>query len=119
MWYSSYVPIRVEVKTIRPSGNSAGSISWNGPRVKRSTQEQRKESGLITRSVEIVAARINEILTATNEQSKQGAQITEALQVFRDVTHRSNQRGEEMRAGLDELSERAEALEQAIGRFRL
>ncbi|OHB85971.1 MAG: hypothetical protein A2V98_09355 [Planctomycetes bacterium RBG_16_64_12] len=36
LWYSSKLPMRVEVNTIRPSGSSAGSISWNGPSVSRS-----------------------------------------------------------------------------------
>jgi len=90
-----------------------------GQRVKRSTQEQSKESGLITQSVEIIAARIQEILSATTEQSKQGDQIAQALQVFREVTHESNRRSEEMRTSLEDLSERSQDLEQEIGRFRL
>jgi methyl-accepting chemotaxis protein len=90
-----------------------------GQRVKRSTQEQSKESRLITQSVEIIAARIQEILRATTEQSKQGDQIAQALQVFREVTHESNRRSEEMRTSLEELSSRSEGLEQEIGRFRL
>jgi methyl-accepting chemotaxis protein len=90
-----------------------------GQRVKRSTQEQSKESGLITQSVEIIAARIQEILRSTTEQSKQGDQIAQALQVFREVTHESNRRSDEMRTSLEELSDRSHDLEQEIGRFRL
>ena len=33
LWYSSNVPIRVEVNARRPSGNSTGSMSWNAPEV--------------------------------------------------------------------------------------
>ncbi|MBW2694966.1 MAG: methyl-accepting chemotaxis protein [Deltaproteobacteria bacterium] len=90
-----------------------------GQRVKRSTQEQRKESGLITQSVEVVAARIQQILEATTDQSKQGEQILEALQVFREVMQKSNVRGEELRTSLTDLSERSHVLEEEIGRFRL
>jgi methyl-accepting chemotaxis protein len=90
-----------------------------GQQVKRSTQEQRKESELITRSVEVVAARIQLILEATTDQSKQGNQILEALQVFREVTQKSSERGEELRASLADLSERSDALDEEIGRFRL
>jgi methyl-accepting chemotaxis protein len=90
-----------------------------GQRVKRSTQEQRKESRLISQSVEIVAARINEILEASTTQTKQGEQIHEALQVFRDVTRKSNERSNEMQRSLEDLSERSRVLEEEIGRFRL
>jgi methyl-accepting chemotaxis protein len=90
-----------------------------GQRVKLSIQEQRKESSLISQSVEVVAARIQQILEATNEQSKQGDQILAALQVFRDVTHQSTSRSEEMRQRLEELAERSGALEEEIGRFRV
>jgi methyl-accepting chemotaxis protein len=89
-----------------------------GQRVKRSTQEQRKESGLITQSVEVVAARIQQILEATKDQSKQGEQILEALQVFREVTQQSSERGEQLRNSLADLSNRSQILEQEIGRFR-
>ncbi len=90
-----------------------------GQQVKQSTQEQSKESRLISQSAEVVAARINQILEATNEQSAQGAQILQALQVFREVTHQSKRRGEEIRTGLEELSERSRILEEEIGRFQL
>ena len=90
-----------------------------GQQVKRSTEEQRKESSLINQSVEVVASRIKQIFAATREQKKQGDQILDALDVFREVTHQSEQRRGEMQTSLDDLSERSRGLEQEIGRFEL
>ena len=88
-----------------------------GQQVQHSTQEQRNESRLIMRSVEVVVERIQNILTATVEQKKEGDHIVGALDVFQEVTLQSNQRGDEMRDNLIELSKRSADLEEEIGHF--
>ncbi len=90
-----------------------------GLEVKNAAQEQRRESSLITQSVEIVASRIKEISVETKDQSKRADLIQEALQVFRDVTVASTRRAEQTKSTVSELSERAQSLEEEIGRFRL
>jgi len=90
-----------------------------GLEVKNAAQEQRRESSLITQSVEIVASRIKEISVETKGQSKRADLIQGALQVFRDVTVGSTRRAEQMKTTVGELSDRAEGLEEEIGRFQL
>jgi methyl-accepting chemotaxis protein len=90
-----------------------------GLEVKNAAQEQRRESSLITQSVEIVASRIKEISIETKDQSKRADLIQEALQVFRDVTVGSARRAEQTKQTVAELSERAQGLEEEIGRFQL
>jgi len=90
-----------------------------GQRIKLSTQEQRKESEHITKSVEVVASRIEQILASTKEQAKQGDQILQAIQVFREAVGESNHRRTGMQESLGELSERARVLDEEVGRFRI
>ena len=90
-----------------------------GLEVKNAAQEQRRESSLITRSVEVVAARINEILVETQGQSKRADQIQEALQIFREVTVQSTQRAAQANETVSDLSAHAQRLEEEIDRFRL
>jgi methyl-accepting chemotaxis protein len=89
-----------------------------GYEVKRAAQHQRRESGLITESVEIVASRIREISVETKDQSKGADQIREALQVFREITLRSASRAEQTKATVSELNDHAQGLEEEVGRFR-
>ena len=53
-----------------------------GLEVKNFAQEQRRDSSLIPRSVDIVAERIKEISLETKDQSRRADQIQEALEVF-------------------------------------
>lgn len=89
-----------------------------GLEVKNAAQEQRRESGLITQSVEIVAAKIKEISVETKDQSKRADQIQEALQVFREVTVQTTRRAEETAETVNDLSAHAKELEEEIGRFQ-
>jgi methyl-accepting chemotaxis protein len=86
--------------------------------VKNAAQEQRRESSLITRSVEVVAAKIKEISISTKDQSKRADQIQEALEVFREVTIQSTRRAEETSEIVNDLSAHAQGLGEEIGRFR-
>lgn len=90
-----------------------------GLEVKSAAQQQRRESSLITQSVEIVASRIKEISVETKDQSKRADSIQEALKVFREITIASARRAEQTKATVDELTERTRELEERIGRFRL
>lgn len=90
-----------------------------GIEVKNATAEQRRESRLITLSVEVVAERIREILVETQSQSKRSDQIHEALQIFREVTIQVTRRAAEAGETVGELSAHAQGLEEEIGRFRL
>ena len=90
-----------------------------GLEVKNATQEQRRESSLITRSVEVVAVRIKEILVETQDQSKRADQIQEALQIFREVTVQTTRRAAIASETVADLSAHAQGLEEEIGRFRL
>jgi methyl-accepting chemotaxis protein len=90
-----------------------------GLEVKNAAQEQRRESSMITRSVEVVAARIKEILIETQGQSKRADQIQEALQIFREVTVQSTSRAAQATETVSDLSAHAQRLEEEIDRFRL
>ena len=90
-----------------------------GQNVKIFTHEQRKGSRHIAESVEFVVDRIEQILGATKEQSKQGTLILEALKVFREVTVESAQQAEDMKQTVELISERADALDQEVGRFSI
>jgi methyl-accepting chemotaxis protein len=90
-----------------------------GLEVKNAAQAQRRESSMITRSVEVVAARIKEILIETQGQSKRADLIQEALQIFREVTVQSTQRAAQANETVSDLSAHAQRLEEEIGRFRL
>jgi methyl-accepting chemotaxis protein len=103
----------------RPAGASSACVNWVKKEVKRSTHVQRSESRHIAQSVEVVASRTNQILTATIEQKKQSEQLLEALKVFREVTVENALRAEEMQSTVDVLSERAGALDEKVGRFSL
>ena len=85
----------------------------------RTAQEQRRESGLITQSVEIVAARIKEISVETKDQSERADEIREALEVFREVTLQTTRRAQETADTVGDLADHAEGLEREIGRFRI
>ena len=90
-----------------------------GLEVKNAAQEQRRESSLITQSVEIVATKIKEISISTKDQSKRADQIQEALEVFREVTIQSTRRAEETGETVNDLSAYAKVLEKEIGRFQI
>jgi len=70
-------------------------------------------------AMQLNRGRIDQILAATNEQSKQGEQIMAALKVFREVTEQNARRSDEMKATVDLLSERADGLDEEVGRFQL
>jgi methyl-accepting chemotaxis protein len=88
-----------------------------GQDVKRSTEEQRRESQHIAEAVEIVAGRINDIAGATKIQSEHAEQILQVVQVFRDATEQSGRRSEEMKRTIQSLYDRAEELQEEVGRF--
>ena len=90
-----------------------------GQDVKQATQEQKKESRLITEAVEVVASRVNQILEATTDQRKRGDQILQALEIFREGAIQGTARAESMKATVGLLSERSQTLDEEIGRFRL
>jgi len=90
-----------------------------GLEVKNATQHQIRESSLITRSVEVVAMRIKEILVETQGQSKRADQIHEALKIFREVTVETTRRAAHTSETVADLSAHAQGLEEEIGRFRL
>ena len=90
-----------------------------GQDVKQATQEQKKESRLITGAVQVVSTRVNQILEATTEQRKQGDQILQALEIFRQGAIQGTARAEDMKATVRLLSERSQTLEEEIGRFRV
>ena len=87
--------------------------------VKNAAQEQRRESSLITRSVEVVAAKIKDISVETKDQSKRADRIREALDVFREVTVQTSRRAEDTANTVADLAAHARGLEEEIGRFRL
>ena len=70
-------------------------------------------------SVEVVASRIAQLLSSPQEQAKQGDQILQAIQVFRESVTESNHRRTGMQESLSELSERARVLDEEVGRFRI
>ncbi len=95
-----------------------GNIRLLGNQVRRSTDEQRRGSRLITESVTEVAAMIDQIAEATQSQTKNNETIEHALQVFRDVTDETTRRADAFNAMVATLSERSEHLEQEINRFK-
>ena len=90
-----------------------------GLEVKNSAQGQRRESSMITESVEIVSSKIKEIWVETKDQSKRADQIQEALSVFREVTLQTTRRAEEPSETVEGLADHADGLEQEIDRFRI
>jgi methyl-accepting chemotaxis protein len=90
-----------------------------GLEVKNAAQEQLRESSLITQSVEVVAARIKEILIETQDQSKRADQIQDALQIFREATVQSTRRAVQASETVSDLAAHAQRLEEEIDRFRL
>ncbi len=89
-----------------------------GEDVRRSTDEQRQGSGLITNAVNSVAERLNQIAKATQAQTKSCETIHDALSVFRDVMGETTQRTEAINAMVARLLERSQQLGQVIGRFK-
>jgi methyl-accepting chemotaxis protein len=89
-----------------------------GTAVRHSTEEQRRGSRLITNAAANVTAMVSQIAEATNAQTKSSETIQHALQVFRDVSDETSRGAEEINASVTTLSERAERLEQEIGRFK-
>ena len=89
-----------------------------GAGVRKSTEEQRRGSGVITTEVTRMAGRIDLIAGATQAQTESSETIHDALQVFRDVTEETTRRAEAIRDMVTTLSERSQRLAREIGRFK-
>jgi methyl-accepting chemotaxis protein len=87
--------------------------------MRRATTMQTGQSRLTTEAVDRLAAGLAQIRDVTRGQRTEVAQIVEAIQIFLEGATESTQRAQAMKATVDALSDRANGLEGAIGRFRV
>jgi len=85
--------------------------------VKVATSEQSRQSRHMSHAVEEVAHGVNAILSPAADQHRDIGSIIEALGVFEHQTTETTRRAEAMRQFSESLSDRAEQLEAAVGRF--
>lgn len=94
------------------------SIRKLGTAVRSSTAEQRRGSGLITEAASNVAEMATQIAESTHSQQSSGEAIQRALQVFTDVVAETSRGAETIATSVAALSERAQHLEEELGRFK-
>jgi methyl-accepting chemotaxis protein len=89
-----------------------------GTAVRSSTAEQRRGSSLITEAASNVAESVTQIAESTSSQQSSSETIQHALQVFSDVVEETLRGAEAIASSVSALSERAEHLEEELGRFK-
>jgi len=88
-----------------------------GEGVKRSSEEQRQGSKLITNSVMLMSDRVTQIAEATKAQTASSQAIHQTLKGFSEFTEETDRRAEALREIVSTLSDRSRQLEREIGRF--
>lgn len=89
-----------------------------GGDVRRSTDEQRRRSGLVAEASSHVAEKIQQIAAAAQAQAASSQTIQQALAVFRDGAEETARRSEDINQMVRTLLQRSGQLQQEIDRFK-
>ena len=93
---------------------SSGRVQ-EGAQLSQETEESLKK---IVEGVELTAAKIAEIATATVQQASNAEEVSKAIQGISEVTEQAAAGSEEMASSSEELGAQAQALRDLVGRFK-
>ncbi|MCP5059848.1 MAG: HAMP domain-containing protein [bacterium] len=88
-------------------------------KVRGATSEQRSESAQVAQAIDQVAEGLVQIRTATQNQLGASAEVEGARDVFRQIAEENARRSRSLGEIVGALTDRAEALGRAVGRFRV
>ncbi|MBW2243126.1 MAG: methyl-accepting chemotaxis protein [Deltaproteobacteria bacterium] len=106
----------------RTSGEILGVVSQVrtlAAKVQGATSEQRNESAQGAQAIEQVAGGLVQIRAATQNQLGASAEVETAREVFRQIAEENARRSRSLGEIVGALTDRAEALARAVGRFRV
>ncbi|MCP3983030.1 MAG: HAMP domain-containing protein [bacterium] len=106
----------------RTSGEIIGGVGQVrnlAAKVQGATAQQRSESAQVVQAIEQVAEGLAQIRGATQNQLGASAQVEGARDIFREIAEENARRSSSLGEIVGALTDRAEALARAVGRFRV